>query len=787
MASFSEWNGVKAHGNKYLLTDVLKERMGFDGFVVGDWNGHGQVPGCTNDSCPQAINAGVDLLMVTHDWKPMIANTLKQVQSGEIPMARLDDAVRRILRVKMRAGLWDSKPSTRPYAGDMKALGSAEHRAVSRQAVRESLVLLKHANKVLPINPAKTVLVAGDAADHIGKQSGGWSVWWQGVHSASENYRFPGATSIYAGIAQAIAPHGGKAVLSVDGSYSEKPDVAIVVFGENPYAEGIGDRDSLEFEPGKKPSLALLKKLKAEGIPVVSVFLSGRPMWVNPEINASDAFVAAWLPGSEGAGVADVLIAKNDGKANYDFTGRLSFSWPKEPLQDVLNPHHKGYKPLFKFGYGLNYKAGKSGPKTLPENVPGVASDKPQDIVLYSGRPLSPWNMFIENPERQQILSGAFAALPNGDVKAETSDKDVQEDALHFTWKDVWRAGLTLEGDKLDLAAHMKTGALSLDINVIELSRGGISFKMECQPQGCERQVPYTLGAREQLGKGWHRVIVPLQCFAREGDDFSATTLPFALEAGGSGEVEVANMKLLINAPKEAPAGATLLSCPEYPQLAVTPSPLNEWWALDWWMPRHAQKLSDKQAILAKGGKIDLLFIGDSITQGWEKEGASVWNKYYAKRNAFNLGYGGDRTENVLWRLHNGEVDGLNPKLVVLMIGTNNTGHRHETPAVTANGIKTIVGELQSRLPNSNILLLGVFPRDADKEGFLRNLNEQVNSIVAGFGDNQRVFYRNINARFLDKDGNLSSDIMPDLLHPNSKGYEIWAKAIEADIQALTK
>src|SRR5690606_15103294 len=164
MASFSAWNGEKMHGNPYLLTDVLKNRMGFDGFVVGDWNGHGQVPGCTNDSCAQAINAGIDLVVVPYDWKAMYANTLAQGKAGEISEARLDDAVRRILRVRVRAGLFDKKPSERALAGQQDMIGHPEHRAIARQAVRESLVLLKNHNRVLPINPQQTVLVTGDGA-----------------------------------------------------------------------------------------------------------------------------------------------------------------------------------------------------------------------------------------------------------------------------------------------------------------------------------------------------------------------------------------------------------------------------------------------------------------------------------------------------------------------------------------------------------------------------------------------------------------------------------------------
>ena len=782
MASFSEWNGEKMHGNQYLLTEVLKNRMGFDGLVVGDWNGHGQVPGCTNDSCAQAINAGIDLLMVTNDWKAMIANTLAQVKAGEISIARLDDAVRRILRVKMRAGLWNKKPSQRAHAGDASLVGSAEHRAIARQAVRESLVLLKNDGGLLPLKPQQTILVAGDGADNIGKQAGGWSIWWQGVSDAKENYRFPGATSIFSGIQAAVGAAGGKIELSAEGIYSQKPDVAIVVFGENPYAEGNGDRDTLEFEAGDKKSLTLLKKLQAQGIPVVSIFLSGRPLWVNSELNASQAFVAAWLPGSEGAGIADVIIARADGKPHYDFSGNLSFSWPKLPLQDQLNKHHKNYTPLFKLGYGLNYSSRKKTAKKLPEAVAGITSSEPQDIKLYVRRPLEPWHIFIENYERQQILSGAFAALPKGDVKVQTSDKGVQEDALHFTWKDTWRAGLTLESGKaLNLLPYLNKGVLALDLNVLQLSKGGLSFKMKCQQGDCDRQVPFTLKARAQAGKGWQEVFVPLSCFPRSGDNFDAVTMPFALEVGGEGEVAVANVRLLM----QTPTNAVVESCPDAKTQSVTPEMLNEWWAIDWWLPRHEQKLADLKALNAQGKKVDLLFIGDSIIQGWEKEGAEVWKKYYAPRNAFNIGYGGDRTENVLWRLQHGEVDGIAPKVAVLMIGTNNTGHRHENPVTTAAGIKAILAELTQRLPNTKILLLAIFPRDATVDGQLRQINEKINPLIAQHADNKRIYFVNVNSAFLTKEGVLTTDIMPDLLHPHEKGYDLLAKALEPHLHKL--
>ncbi|WP_298328770.1 glycoside hydrolase family 3 protein, partial [Asticcacaulis sp.] len=355
MASFSSWNGEKLTGSQYLLTDVLKHRMGFNGFVVSDWNAQGQVPGCTTTSCPQAFNAGIDMFMAPDSWKGIYENTLAQVKSGEISEDRLNDAVRRILRAKIKGGLFTlGAPKDRPMAGHWENLGKAENRAVARQAVRESLVLLKNNGSLLPVKGGATVLVAGDGADNIGKQSGGWTITWQGTGNANSD--FPNGQSIFGGISDAVKASGGKATLSVDGTFKgKKPDVAIVVIGEDPYAEFQGDRPNLDYQSGERKDLALIKKLKAAGIPVVTVFLSGRPMWVNPEINASDAFVAAFLPGSEGGGVADVLIGDKAGKARNDFKGKLSFSWPKFANQQPLNLNTPGYDPLFAYGYGLTY------------------------------------------------------------------------------------------------------------------------------------------------------------------------------------------------------------------------------------------------------------------------------------------------------------------------------------------------------------------------------------------------------------------------------------------------
>lgn len=291
MASFNSWHGEKIHGSKYLLTDVLKDKMGFDGFVVGDWNGHGQVKGCSNSNCAQAANAGLDVYMAPDEWRPLFSNLVNQANSGEIPLSRINDAVTRILRVKMRAGLFDKpSPAKRPLSGKTEIIGSSDHRAVAKQAVRESLVLLKNKQQLLPLSPKTNILVAGIGADNIGMQSGGWSVTWQGT--GNKNSDFPGGSSIYSGIKDTVEQAGGSAALSVEGEYTARPDVAIVVFGEQPYAEGNGDVDNLEYQRGNKSDLALLRKFKDAGIPVVSLFISGRPMWVNAELNASDAFVA---------------------------------------------------------------------------------------------------------------------------------------------------------------------------------------------------------------------------------------------------------------------------------------------------------------------------------------------------------------------------------------------------------------------------------------------------------------------------------------------------------------
>ncbi len=327
MASYNSWQGMKMHANHCLLTDVLKERWQFPGFVVGDWDAQEEIPGCTKFDCPDHAAAGVDMYMAPDSWRELYANLLDEVQLGPIPQPRSTMPCAASCASRRWRGLFEKPaPKDRPGAGHFDTLGSAAHRAIAREAVRKSLVLLKNNGQLLPLDAHARILVAGAAADDIGIQCGGWTIDWQGDHNS--NADFPGATSIFGGIKAAVEAAGGTAILSPDGSFSQRPTAAIVVYGETPYAEFEGDRETLEFSPHDRSHLKILRRLKAAGIPVVSVFISGRPLWVNRELNLSDAFVAAWLPGSEGAGIADLLFKPTAGSGQRDFTGRLAFSWP---------------------------------------------------------------------------------------------------------------------------------------------------------------------------------------------------------------------------------------------------------------------------------------------------------------------------------------------------------------------------------------------------------------------------------------------------------------------------
>ncbi len=530
MASFSSWNGAKMHGNVDLLTGVLKRRWGFDGLVVGDWDGHAKVPGCSPTDCPASMAAGLDMYMAPASWKRLYATTLAAARSGTLPMARLDDAVRRILRVKLRAGLFVAgRPSSRPFAGRYDLLGSAEHRAVARQAVRESLVLLKNQG-VLPLKPSARVLVAGDGADDVAKQSGGWTLTWQGTGTKPEH--FPHAQSIGAGIVAAVERGGGRAEIARDGRYAARPDVAIVVFGEDPYAEFQGDRADLLFNDAHD-ALATMKRLKRAGIPVVAVFLSGRPLWINRHLNAADALVAAWLPGSEGGGVADVLFGK------ADFRGRLPFSWPADAKGAPLNAGDAGYRPLFSLGYGLTMQQRVSW-RTLPED-PGVreAGGSPIGPLFAAGRVPNGRMLKIDgaNDSPQTVVGSA----DNGAIAVRPIDRDRQEDAIAVTWSGRSRGSLVIaESRAADWSAYGPL-ALTLAIRVDAAPAAPVAAEVRCGA-GCTGKLDVTRALTGLAGRGWQSLRIPVGCLA--GIDARRIRAPFALTTAGAMKIAILSIAL---------------------------------------------------------------------------------------------------------------------------------------------------------------------------------------------------------------------------------------------------
>lgn len=490
MASFNSINGRKMHGNGPLLTGELRGKLGFDGLVVGDWNGHGQIKGCTNDNCPQALLAGLDVYMVPEDWKALYENTLAQVEDGTIPMARLDEAVTRVLRMKRDLGMLDGdkdgglRPSAREHAGDWEKLGLPTHRATAREAVAKSLVLLKN-DGVLPLRKGANILVAGSAADNIPQQAGGWSVTWQGGGDLTADH-FPGATSIYDGIEAQAHASGHSVALSKSGALAagSDADVAIVIFGEQPYAEFVGDRKDLVFRDDE--GLALLKKYREAGLKTVAVFLSGRPLWMNREINAADAFVAAWLPGSEGAGIADVLFGKQQA------TGKLSFSWPATCEGAPLNSAEGA---LFPLGFGLTYGEARETAKLSEECA---ALEAGSGSAWFAAGRLGP---LIQAVADNAVL-GDLRGAGNG-VTAVGLDRDTQEDARRISFKP--GASLTLRGP--ESPADWR-----------------IAYKVDARPNG---SVTVAAGGEEldisqamlvAEGKGWREMVLTSQCLGRTGD-----------------------------------------------------------------------------------------------------------------------------------------------------------------------------------------------------------------------------------------------------------------------------
>ena len=505
MASFNSWNGKKLHGYEELLKDILKKDMQFDGFVVGDWNGHGQVEGCSNAKCAQSFNAGVDMFMVPENWKDLLRNTIRQVKSGEISETRLDEAVRNILRVKSRLGLFNGRV---PHEFKENYLGDPKHIALARQAVRESLVLLKNNKQLLPLNPSQHIGIIGDAAKKISSQTGGWTITWQGRENLNSD--FINVNSIYEALEGAVISSGGTIEFSNNGKFNKDPDVVIGIFGEEPYAEMLGDLKDVSFTATDPKFLPLLEAMNAQNIPTVSIFLSGRPLVVNRQLNASDAFIAAWLPGSAVEGIADVIFT-NDNKINYDFVGKLSYSWPKTKDQAVLNFTDSIYDPLFPFGYGLTYASDLE-----VERIQTNRSNSKLDLLnVFLGAASIPGKEFVVTQAGPEFVLEDDYVSANSKVKITRFDYQRQDDAKNIVFMDAQSLqafGVSAESS-VNLSS-MSSPYYEIVMRINSLVSPALYFSVGCG-NNCNGSTLLPTKAMTD----WTKINIPLSCLEDDGLD----------------------------------------------------------------------------------------------------------------------------------------------------------------------------------------------------------------------------------------------------------------------------
>jgi len=593
----------KLHGSQYMVQDVLKDQMGFDGLVVTDWNGQSEINGCTSYDCPQAVLAGNDIFMVTarSDWQAFYHNVIEQVQDGIIPIERIDDAVTRILRVKMRAGLWEKpSPSNRLNAGNQSLLGHADHRVLAREAVSQSLVLLKNEQNILPLSKDGKFLLTGSAAHNITKQTGGWSLTWQGDGNTIEQ-DFPGAQTMKLALEGLV---GAENVIT-DRQYADpETTLAIVVIGEDPYAEMMGDiKDSqtLEYATIKShyaADLANIKELNDLGYKIVTVFYSGRPLYVNEEISLSDAFVAAWLPGTEAGGITDVLFNEN----NKDFTGVLSYSWPKMKCSTTINRHAPNltpyeyqdaeqdisadaeHEPLFPYGYGLSYAKASEIPSSetdlnalpLDPRTYGCGRDAPSDgiahsiLEVFSAQAAGGFTPYLQAEamgwSRSEITgSGTTSA---GSISAQRINYEHQFDALKINYTGnmgEWdgRAAAevmmhTSSNEPVDMYPYLNANAsLQFDVEIIDYSpEEKLTVSMHHEGGWGEVNLSNIVPT---AGHGdWKTIKIPLECFQQAGTDFGNLTRAFNLFSYDTVEVNIGKIRWV---PEELNSGSEPVDC----------------------------------------------------------------------------------------------------------------------------------------------------------------------------------------------------------------------------------
>lgn len=592
MVSFSSWENPanydhtpgrpqpynhKVHGSRYLINDVLKDALGFDGIVISDWDAHAEVAGCSAGDAGYAINAGLDVLMVAgrEAWQSVHCTTVRYVRDGVIPMARVDDAVTRVLRVKMRAGLWD-KPRPRDRALTAAAadvVGCAAHRELSREAARKSLVLLKNTPGLLPLPRTARVLVTGSAADDLSKQCGGWTLTWQG--DDVDRADLPDGTTLADAVRLVVGAERCVVDPALEHADPADFDVALVALGEDSYAEMRGTLKpwrSLGYADLKLSyarDLDVLRRLDAAGLPAVSVFLTGRPLYCTEEINLSGAFVVAWLPGPYAQGVTDVLFAPGPGSPGYDFQGRLPSSWPRTRDSAAVNripPHLPEYRvpaeetapegrhaPLFEVGHGLSLRdpAPAAGPlplDELPAPPAPPAVDGPLRVLDAAGTPYrlrvgghNTWSRVdvpLTGPMRCLIVESDPVPAP-GDG---TQDGDGTGLRLRFLGYPAFFYAESPTGTPADLRGYRDAGGrVRFLARVVEPPSTALFL-------ACHDDYPAQPGvdlapALRQAPPGqWSEVSVPLAELEAAGMDLRHVDVPFMLYTEGTALLEIAGI-----------------------------------------------------------------------------------------------------------------------------------------------------------------------------------------------------------------------------------------------------
>jgi beta-glucosidase len=463
MATYNSWNGQKVHGYKYLLTDVLKTELGFEGFIISDWKGVDQVTDDYKNAIKQSINAGVDMVMVPDRYKTFIKHTKELVNEGQINIARINDAVKRILKQKILLGLFEN-PFAKNESKEINAFGSVRHRDIARQAVRESIVVLDAKNNVLPLKKdGQTIGLAGVLADDLGAQCGGWTIAWQGG-----NGDITDGTSILEGFNKLTG--SSNILFSETGDFDQDIDVAVVVIGEKtPYSEGGGDRSSLNVE---NQDIALLKKLKSQNIPTIALLISGRPLILGEALVYSDAMIAAWYPGTEGDGVAEVLFGM------YAPKGKITHSWPNHMRQIPINVGDSDYKPLYAYKRGLTQFPTTYNSAHLKVYAGATNNEGNKlyvhfnDIITNNASTLEDYNLYV---------NGTMANAHLQSQAINTDDATVLEINLSASIEEGDEIYLSINNNKLASEAMMLSDASHIFIYNRVKNTNNLSLRIEAE------------------------------------------------------------------------------------------------------------------------------------------------------------------------------------------------------------------------------------------------------------------------------------------------------------------